>query len=68
MSDGDVCRLRVHQFAKLRGVSVDTVYLWRDQGKITVERDEGGWRLWVIVKKYIPNPTERVGNLPNRPM
>lgn len=48
---GDPARLRVHQFAKLRGVCVRTVWIWIDCGKVSAERDEGGRRWWVLLKK-----------------
>lgn len=43
-------RLRVHQFARMRGVKCKTVWLWINQGKITAEKDEGGHRWFVLVK------------------
>lgn len=43
-------RLRVHQFAKLRGVCVKTVWVWIDSGKVVAKKDEGGHRWYVIVK------------------
>lgn len=44
------CRLRVHQFARLRGVSTDTVRRWIRAGKIEAEKDEGGRRWYVLVR------------------
>jgi len=41
-------RLRVHQFARLRGVSVFTVRRWIKRGKVEALRDEGGHR-WLVV-------------------
>lgn len=37
--------LRVGQAADLLGVSVDTIRRWEDQGRLQVERSEGGQRL-----------------------
>lgn len=37
--------LRVGQAAAVLGVSVDTVRRWEDEGRITLERSEGGQRL-----------------------
>jgi predicted site-specific integrase-resolvase len=45
-----VVRLRVHQFAKLRGVSTETVWLWIEKGKVAAEKDEGGHRWFVVTK------------------
>ena len=46
-----VVRLRVHQFARLRGVKPKTIWLWIDQGKIMAEKDEGGHRWWILLRK-----------------
>ncbi len=52
MSDdaATVVRLRVNQFAKLRGVCVKTVWIWIDEGKVAAEKDEGNHRWWVLIK------------------
>lgn len=45
MSDGTEESLRIGQAAAVLDVSVDTIRRWEDEGRLAVERSEGGQRL-----------------------
>jgi molybdopterin-binding protein len=47
---GEEGALRVGQAAALLGVSVDTVRRWGEEGRIAVERSEGGQRMVPLVE------------------
>jgi hypothetical protein len=65
----DEClRLRVYQYAKLRGVSVDTVWIWIEKGRVVAEKDEGGHRWWVIMKKNNRKEPETTGGNRKEPI
>ena len=41
--------MSVHQFARLRGKSDDTIRRWIKAGKIEAEKDPGGRHWWVFI-------------------
>lgn len=51
-------RLSVHQFARLRAKSDDTIRRWIKAGKIEAEKDEGGRHWWVILRRSGARPHE----------
>ncbi|MFA6046498.1 MAG: hypothetical protein WC718_16055 [Phycisphaerales bacterium] len=55
-----VVRLRVHQFARLEGVSVRTVWWWIAIGRVRAEKDPGGHRWWVVIKNTPANTCKQV--------
>ena len=46
--DGHVARVRVGQAAEMLGVSVETLRRWEADGRLVMERSEGGQRLVAI--------------------
>ena len=57
--------LRIGQAAAVLGVSVDTVRRWEDEGRLAVERSEGGQRLVPMaeVRRLLderPRPRHRI--------
>lgn len=65
MSEETVEPLRIGQAADLLGVSVDTIRRWEDEGRIAVERSEGGQRLVPMaeVRRLLderPRPRHRI--------
>lgn len=53
--------MSVHQFARLRGKSPDTIRRWIKARKIEAEKDEGGRYWYVILRASGTRPHEVAG-------